>query len=85
MMTEQAQTTSDSDRPVIYHIRLTGHLGHHWQAALSDVTITLEANGETLLTCVVTDQAALHGILRTVRDLGMPLIAVTRAGHAPEA
>ncbi len=83
-MLDQGIPTSDSGGPAIYHIRLKGHLGDHWRAALGDVTITLDATGETLLTCIVPDQAALHGILRTVRDLGLPLIAVTRAGRPPE-
>ena len=65
------------DQPVIYQIRLKGHLGHHWTNWFDGLTITLEDNGETLLTGSVTDQAALHGLLKKVRDLGMPLLSVS--------
>ncbi len=63
---------------MIYQIRIKGHLDHRWTEWFGDVTITLEDNGETLLTCPVADQAALHGLLRKVRDLGMPLLSVIR-------
>ena len=82
-MSDQENQSSNSGGPATYHIRLQGHLGDHWRAVLGDVTITLDANGETLLTCTVPDQAALHAILRTVRDLGLPLLEVTRAGGPP--
>jgi hypothetical protein len=57
-------------------IRLKGHLDDRWVNWFGGVTITLEGNGNTLLTCLVIDQAALHGLLKRVRDLGMPLISV---------
>ncbi len=63
---------------MVYHIRLKGHLGPQWTDWFGGVTLTREANGETLLTCSVVDQAALHGLLRKVRDLGMPLLSVMR-------
>ncbi len=63
---------------MVYEIRLKGHLGPQWTDWFGGATLRLEANGETLLTCPVTDQAALHGLLRKVRDLGMPLLAVIR-------
>ena len=63
------------DQPMVYQIRIKGHLGPHWTEWFGNVTITLEDNGETLLTCLVVDQAALYGLLRKVRDLGMPLIS----------
>ncbi len=66
------------DQPMIYQIRLKGHLGPHWTEWFGDVTITLQDNGETLLTGSVLDQAALHGLLRKVRDLGLPLISAIR-------
>lgn len=62
---------------MIYQIRLKGHLGQQWTAWFDGLAITLEANGDTLLTGPVADQAALHGLLRKVRDLGLPLLAVT--------
>jgi hypothetical protein len=66
------------DQPMVYQIRVKGHLGPRWTEWFGDVTITLEEGGETLLTCPVVDQAALHGLLRKVRDLGMPLISAVR-------
>ena len=63
---------------MVYKIRLKGHLGPQWTDWFGGATLRLEANGETLLTCPVSDQAALHGLLRKVRDLGMPLLAVIR-------
>ena len=69
---------------MVYHIRLKGHLGPQWKAWFGGVTITLEDNGNTLLSSPVVDQAALHGLLKKVRDVGIPLISVSRvdAGHA---
>lgn len=63
---------------MVYHIRIEGHLGHQWSDWFEGLTITLEDNGDTLLIGPVVDQAALHGLLRKVRDLGMPLIWVIR-------
>ena len=63
---------------MIYQIRIKGHLGHQWTDWFKGMTITLEESGETLLTGPVTDQAALHGLLKKVRDLGLPLISVNR-------
>ena len=61
-----------------YQITVKGHLDNRWADWFEGLTITLEDNGETLLTGPVVDQAALHGVLRKVRDLGMLLISVTR-------
>ncbi len=66
------------DEPMVYQIRIEGHLGPKWTDWFGDVSITLEDNGETLLTGPVVDQAALHGLLRKIRDLGMPLISAIR-------
>ena len=63
---------------MIYQIRIKGHLGHQWTDWFGGLTITLEDNGDTLLTGPVVDQAALHGLLKKVRDLGMPLLSVNR-------
>jgi hypothetical protein len=63
---------------MVYQIRIKGHLGHLWTDWFGEVTILLEEDGDTLITCSVVDQAALHGLLKKVRDLGMPLISVNR-------
>ena len=70
---------NELEQPMVYQIRIKGHLGPQWTDWFGDVTIMLEEGGETLLTCPVADQAALYGLLRKVRDLGLPLISVTRA------
>jgi hypothetical protein len=63
-------------QPLVYHIRLAGHLGPDWAGWFDGLTITLQDNGETLLAGPVVDQAALHGVLRKVRDAGIPLLSV---------
>lgn len=63
-------------QPTIYEIRLKGHLNPQWAAWFEGLSITLEDNGETLLAGPVADQAALHGLLKKVRDLGLPLLSV---------
>ena len=63
------------DPPTIYQIRLKGHLSQQWMDWFDGLTITLE-DGNTLLSGTVVDQSALHGILKKVRDLGMPLLSV---------
>ena len=69
---------NELDRPMVYQIRIKDHLGPRWTDWFGGVTIALEDNGDTLLICPVEDQAALHGLLRKVRDLGMPLISAIR-------
>jgi hypothetical protein len=69
---------NDLDQPMVYQIRIKGHLGPQWADWFGGLSITLEDNGETLLTGPVVDQAALYGLLRKVRDLGMPLISAVR-------
>ena len=66
------------NQPMVYQIRIEGHLGPQWTDWFGGMTITLEDNGDTLLTGPVVDQAALHGLLRKVRDLGIPLISAIR-------
>jgi hypothetical protein len=67
---------TDPSQPMVYQIRVKGHLGSQWQDWFGGLTVTLEDNGETLLTGPVVDQAALHGLIKKVRDLGMPLVSV---------
>lgn len=64
--------------PAIYQIRLKGHLDSQWTDWFEGLTITLEEDGDTLLTGPVIDQAGLHGLLKKIRDLGIPLISVNR-------
>jgi hypothetical protein len=64
------------EQPLVYQIRIEGQLGHQWTGWFGGLTITLADNGDTLLTGPVVDQAALYGLLRKVRDLGMPLLSV---------
>ena len=70
---------------MIYQIRIKGHLGDQWSDWFEGLTITREENGETLLTGPLVDQAALHGVLKRVRDLGMPLLSVNRIHPAAVA
>ena len=66
------------DESGFYEIRLRGHLDDRWTDRFEGLTITLEEDGNTLLTGRVVDQAALHGLLKKVRDLGMPLVSVVQ-------
>jgi hypothetical protein len=68
---------------MVYQIRLKGHLGSQWTDWFEGLTISLEDNGDTLLTGPVVDQAALHGLLKKVRDLGMPLVSVSPVEPGP--
>jgi hypothetical protein len=69
----------------LYEIRLKGHLDTRWANQFEGLTITLEENGNTLLSGPVTDQAALHGLLKKIRDLGMPLISVGPVALGPSS
>ena len=82
-MSETHASTGDHYEPELYEIRIKGHLDDRWADWFGSMTITLEDNGDTLLTGPVVDQAALHGLLRKVRDLGMPLLSVIRVKPGP--
>src|SRR5689334_141302 len=77
-MSNEINSGSEKAQPPVYQIRIKGHLGRQWTDWFGGLTITLEDNGDTLLTGPVADQAALHGLLKKVRDLGMPLLSVVR-------
>ena len=77
-MSNELETKPTPSQPVVYRIRLKGQLGPQWADWFGGLTITLAEDGDTLLTGPVADQAALHGLLRQIRDLGMPLVSVNR-------
>ena len=77
-MSNKLNPKTDPDQPMVYQIKVEGHLGHQWTDWFDGLTLALEDNGNTLLTGPVVDQAALHGLLKKVRDLGIPLLAVIR-------
>jgi hypothetical protein len=77
-MSNELNSKSDPGQPTIYQIRLEGHLGRQWTEWFDGLAVTLHRNGDTLLTGPVVDQAALHGLLKKVRDLGMPLVSLQR-------
>ena len=77
-MANELDPKRDPCQPIVYQVRMEGHLGRQWTDWFGGLTITLEDNGDTLLTGPVVDQAALHGLLKKVRDLGMPLVSVVR-------
>jgi hypothetical protein len=77
-MTERHTWTPDSHEDGRYEIRLTGHLDTHWAAWFDGLTVTHDGDGTTVLSGSLVDQAALHGVLQRVRDLGLPLVSVTR-------
>jgi hypothetical protein len=76
-MSDGIEPSAETSRAATYEIRVRGHLGPAWSDWFSGLRVTLEGNGEMLLAGLL-DQAALHGVLRRVRDLGLPLISVTR-------
>ena len=77
-MLNESNSNNEKAQPMIYQIRIKGHLDRKWADWFSGLSITSQASGETLLTGPVLDQAALHGLLRNVRNVGLPLVAVIR-------
>jgi hypothetical protein len=75
-MSEELNPKIDPSQPTVYQIRIKGQLGPQWTDWFGGLTMTLEDNGDTLLIGPVVDQSALHGILKKVRDLGLPLVSV---------
>jgi hypothetical protein len=72
---------SSKSGPVRYRIRVKGHLGPQWSEWFDRMTVTLEADGTTTLSGPIVDQAALHGLLVRVRDLGLELISISQEGE----
>ncbi len=83
-MSDEISKNIDSHQPMNYQIRIKGHLGDQWAEWFEGMTITLEDNGNTIITGMVVDQAALHGLLKKVRDLGLPLISVSPLDNRKE-
>lgn len=77
-MTNNHNANAGQNSPLVYKIRIKGRLGRQWSEWFEGMTITSLDNGETVITGPVADQAALHGLLRKVRDLGLPLVSVNR-------
>ena len=83
-MSSKRSPQRDADQPMVYQIRIKGHLVQQWTDWFEGLIITLEEDGDTLLTGPVIDQAALHGLLKKVRDLGLPLLSVNSVGAGPQ-
>lgn len=77
-MSSTPALTENDHEPGHYEIRLKGHLDQRWADWFEGLTIRLDDNGETRISGAVADQAALHGLLKKVRDLGMDLLSVNR-------
>ena len=82
-MSDKQEFDDKYDKNQCYEIRLKGHLDDSWAEWFEGLTITLEEDGDTLLSGPIIDQAALHGLLKKVRDLGMPLVSVSPIENGP--
>jgi hypothetical protein len=83
LMSNECDSKNITDQVMVYQIRFKGHLGAQWTDWFGGLTVTLEENGDTLLTGQVVDQAALYGLLKKVRDLGMQLLSVNLVEPGP--
>ena len=81
---DESNLGNEPSRPMVYEIRIKGHLGQQWRDWFMGLNILLEEDGNTVLAGAVVDQSALHGILKKVRDLGMPLVSVNPVGSVSE-
>jgi hypothetical protein len=88
-MSHNINPTPDPGQPMVYQIRIKGHLGRQWTDWFEGMVITPVDNGDTLVTGTVIDQAALHGVLKEVRDLNLPLLSImevrSRREDTPDA
>jgi hypothetical protein len=83
-MADEQRSNPEANQQTVYQIRIKGHLRAQWMEWFEGLTITLEEDDNTLLTGIVVDQAALHGLLKKVRDLGMPLLSVNSVEPGPQ-
>jgi hypothetical protein len=83
-MSSEHSPDRDADQPMVYQIRLKGHLSRQRMDWFEGLIVTLEEDGNTLMTGTMIDQAALHGILKKIRDLGMPLLSVISVDPASQ-
>ena len=82
-MSQELDPHADARQPMAYQIRITGQLGPGWADWFEGLTVTLDG-GDTLISGPITDQAALHGLLKRVRDLGMALVSVGPVEPEPQ-
>lgn len=79
---QASQPAGAPDRPIVYQVRIKGHLDERWADAYAELSIRLEETGDTLLSLPVVDQAALYGLLRRLRDSGATLLSINPAESA---
>jgi hypothetical protein len=77
-MSNEGEPRTDANNSAVYQIRIEGRLDPQWSNWFDGMTVTLEINGNTALTGPLVDQSALYGVLKKVRDLGLPLLSVIR-------
>ncbi len=82
-MSNKLEPEPDPNQFVVYQIRVKGHLGPQGTDWFGGLAITLQEEGDTLLTGPIVDQAALYGLLKKVRDLGMPLVSINSVESGP--
>mgnify|MGYP001813750598 FL=1 len=75
-MSNKSNLKSDPSHPIVYQIRIKGHLGRQWTEWFDGLTITPTDDGNTLLSGGVIDQAALHGVFKKIRNLGLAIMSV---------
>jgi hypothetical protein len=75
-MSNEPESKRETDQPMVYQFKIKGHLNQQWMSWFEGLTITLEEDGNTLLSGTVIDQSSMHGVLKKIRDLGMPLLSV---------
>lgn len=76
-MANERSSKYDAGQPMVYQIKVKGHLSRQWADWFEGLTITLQEDGDTLITGPVVDQAALYGLLRKVRDVGLRLVSIS--------